>query len=72
MSKYANFHDENRALRPIAQRGDLALLEAANVLLRQSKDYNEDDDNEQESQIPKLHRLARIPPIMSGSSTSSA
>ncbi|CAF2413865.1 unnamed protein product [Rotaria sp. Silwood2] len=72
MSKYTNFYDESRPLRPIARRGDLAILQAANDLLRKSKDYNDNDDNEQDPQIPKLHRLARIPPIMSGSSTSSA
>ncbi|CAF0848591.1 unnamed protein product [Rotaria sp. Silwood1] len=69
MSKYKNFYDESRPLRPIARQGDLAILQAANDLLRKSKDY---DDNEQDPQIPKLHRLARIPPIMSGSSASSA
>jgi hypothetical protein len=68
LSKYTTFYDETRPLRPIAQRGDLAILQAANDLLRQSTD----DDNEQDSQIPKLHRLARIPPIMSASSTTSA
>ncbi|CAF1232293.1 unnamed protein product [Rotaria sordida] len=68
MSKYTNFHDESRPLRPIAQRGDLTILQTANDLLYQSKD----DDNDDDLQIPKLHRLARIPPIMSGSSTTSA
>jgi len=70
MSKYTNFYDENRPLRPIAQRGDLSLLQSANELLRKSKDYNDDNDSEQDLQIPKLHRLARIPPIVSASSTS--
>jgi hypothetical protein len=44
------------------------MRQTANDLLRKSEDH----DNEREPQIPKLHRLARIPPIMSGSSTSSA
>jgi hypothetical protein len=69
MSKYANFYDETRPLKPIAQRGDFAILQSANEFLRKSKDYN---DDEQDPQIPKLYRLARIPPIMSPSSTSSA
>ncbi|CAF1565238.1 unnamed protein product, partial [Rotaria sordida] len=47
---------------------DLTILQTANDLLYQSKD----DDNDDDLQIPKLHRLARIPPIMSGSSTTSA
>jgi hypothetical protein len=72
MSKYTNFYDETRPLRPIAQRGDLAILKTANDLLRQSKDQDSDDDSERDPQIPKLHRLARIPPITSGSSTTSA
>ncbi len=59
-------------MRPIAQRNDLAILKVANDLLNQSKDSDNDDDNEQEPRMPKLHRLARIPPIMSGSSTTSA
>ncbi|CAF2314905.1 unnamed protein product [Rotaria sp. Silwood2] len=68
MSKYTNFYDESRPLRPIAQRGDLTILRTADDLLYQSND----DDNDGDLQIPKLHRLARIPPIMSGSSTTSA
>jgi hypothetical protein len=68
MSKYTNFYDESRPLRPIARQDDFSMRQTANDLLRKS----EDDDNEREPQIPKLHRLARIPPIMSGSSTSSA
>jgi hypothetical protein len=68
MSKYTNFYDESGPLRPIARRDDFSMRQTANDLLRKS----EDDDNEREPQIPKLHRLARIPPIMSGSSTSSA
>jgi hypothetical protein len=72
MSKYTTFYDESRPLRPISQRSNLTILQTANDLLRQSKDSNKDDDNEQEPQIPKLHRLARIPPIISGSSTTSA
>lgn len=71
MSKYATFYDENRPLKPIAQRKDLAILQIANELLSQSKDSNKDDDNDKDSQIPTLQRLARIPPIMSGSSTTS-
>ncbi len=70
MSRYTSFYDESRPLRPIAQRGDLTLLQSANELLRKSKDYNDDNDNERNSQIPKLHRLTRIPPIVSASSTS--
>ncbi|CAF3344293.1 unnamed protein product [Rotaria socialis] len=69
MSRYTNFYDDSRPLKPIARRGDLAILQAASDFLRKSKDHN--DDNDHDSQIPKLHRLARIPPIMSGSSTSS-
>ncbi|CAF1310301.1 unnamed protein product [Adineta steineri] len=69
MARYINFHDEDRPLKPIAQSSDYALLRTANDLLRISKDY--DNDNEVDSKIPKLHRLARIPPIMSASSTSS-
>jgi hypothetical protein len=72
MSKYTNFYDESRPLKPITRRGDLALLQSANDLLCKSKDYDDDNDNERDPQIPKLHRLARIPPIMSASSTSSA
>ena len=72
MSKYTNFHDENRSLRPIARRNDLAILQTATDLLRQSKGYGGDSGNEGNSQIPKLHRITRIPPIMSGSSASSA
>jgi hypothetical protein len=72
MSRYTNFYDENRPLRPIAQRSDFGILQSANNLLRKSKDYNDDNDNEQNPQIPKLHRLSRIPPILSSSSTSSA
>jgi hypothetical protein len=72
MAKYTSFYDESRPLKPIARRGDLALLQTANDLLRKTEDYNDDNDNQRDPQIPKLHRLARIPPIMSGSSTSSA
>lgn len=71
MSKYTNFYDESRPLKPITRRGDFTLLQTANDLLRISKDYHDDNDNEQDSNIPKLHRLARIPPIMSPSNTSS-
>jgi len=68
LSKYTNFYDESRPLRPIGQRSDLTIIQVANDLLRQSTD----DDNEQDPKIPKLNRLARIPPIMSASSTTSA
>lgn len=72
LSKYTNFHDENRQLRPIARRTDLAVLQVANDLLRVSKDHNDNDERESNDSIPKLPRLAPIPPIMSRSSTSSA
>ncbi|CAF3267394.1 unnamed protein product [Rotaria socialis] len=70
LSKYTNFYDESRPLKPIGQRSDLSILQVANELLSQTKDSTRDDDNDRDLQIPKLHRLARIPPIMSGSSTS--
>jgi len=71
MSKYTSFIDENHPLRPIARKGDLSVLQSAHEFLRQSKDHDNDNDTNQDSQIPKLHRLTRIPPIMSPSSTSS-
>ncbi len=71
MSKYATFYDDSRPLKPIARRGDFAILQSSTELLRKTKDYNDDNDNERDPQIPKLHRLARIPPIMSPSNTSS-
>ena len=72
MSKYNTFIDDSRPLRPIARRTDLAVVQVANELLRKSRDQLETEDYELDSPIPKLHRLSRIPPIMSGSSTSTA
>ena len=71
MSKYTGFYDDSRPLEPIAHRGDLAMLQSTTELLRKTRDYNDDNDNERDPQIPKLHRFARIPPILSPSSTSS-
>ncbi|CAF1551381.1 unnamed protein product [Adineta steineri] len=76
-AKFTNYYDENNPLKPIAQRSNLALIQVANDLLQKSKENNnnnndDDDNNDRDSQIPKLHRLARIPPIMSGSGTTSA
>lgn len=71
MSKYTSFIGENRPLRPIARKGDLSVLQSAHEFLRHSKDYDDNNDKNQDSQTPKLHRLARIPPIMSPSNTSS-
>lgn len=71
MTKYTGFYDENRPLKPVTRRSDLAIIQAANDFLRISKDYNDHCDNEHDPEIPKLHRLARIPPIMSASSSSS-
>jgi hypothetical protein len=65
MAKYTNFYDESRPLKPIAP----SIAWASNDFLHESKDSN--NDNEQNPHIPKLHRFARIPPIISASSTSS-
>ncbi|CAF0786639.1 unnamed protein product [Adineta ricciae] len=72
MARYINFHDETRSLKPIAQSSDFAILRTANDLLRLSNNFNsESDDDDHDLQIPKLHRLPRIPPITSASTTSS-
>ena len=71
MSKFANFYDESRALRSIAQRDDLAILQTASDLISQSKEHNKADDIECQPNIPKLHGLARILPIASESSATS-
>ena len=72
MARYINFHDETRSLKPIAQSSDFAILRTANDLLRLSNNFNrESDDDDLDFQIPKLHRLPRIPPITSASTASS-
>lgn len=72
MSKYTNFIDDSRPLRPIARRTDVAVLQVANEVLRKSQDHDDNIDIENESMIPKLHRLSRIPPINPGPNASTA
>jgi len=68
LSKYTNFYDEHRPLKPIPQQSNLAILQVANDIIRHATN----EDLERDSQILKLPRLNQIPPIRSASSTTSA
>ena len=50
------------------------MLRAATDFLRQTNatDTDNDNDEQRDPQIPKLHRLAPIPPIISGTNATSA
>ncbi|UJR25599.1 hypothetical protein I4U23_006943 [Adineta vaga] len=74
LSKYTNYFDESQTLKPVGQRSDLAILQIANDLLHPSQNYDssDDDNNERDTSMPKLHRLARIPPITPEPNTTTA
>ncbi|CAF0916817.1 unnamed protein product [Adineta ricciae] len=73
ISKYTNYFDETHTLKPIAQRSDLAILQVANDLLHPSKNYDsDDDDNDRDSQIPRLRKFTPIPPITPEPNTTTA
>lgn len=65
-------------MKPITPRNDVAIVKITNDGFHLSQpdydvriaDDDDDEDSERELKIPKLHRLPRIPPIMSGSTTS--